>query len=324
MSESYYDILGVSENATDDEIKKAFREKAKANHPDAGGDEEVFKKINEAYTTLSDKKKRAEYDAMRKSPFGQGGSYAGGPATDGNGTYYYTYTGDSPINFDDFFGGGRGNGQYSQTDGTEEGSFRGFAENFDPLNAFFSQMYGNQVNGNANSRYQSRSYNSSSNGVRRAHLDPIHVSLADAINGTSIDMTVTIQGDGNKPHNVTVKIPPQSHDGDTIGITLGIPGYSVTADIAVDLPDEARIDGNDAVLPMKVPFIVATLGGKITTKLANGKKVKIKIPAGTDSGTKFNVSKGSYTGGKCIFIAMVTVPKNLDDVKKALVRQIAE
>ena len=124
--------------------------------------------------------------------------------------------------------------------------------------------------------------------------------------------------------NATVKIPPQSHDGDTIGVTLGIPGYSVTSDIAIDLPEDVRIDGDDVVLPLKIPFIVAALGGKVTAKLANESKVKITIPAGTDSGTKFNVSRGSYTGGKCIFVAMVTVPKNLDDVKKTLVRQIAE
>lgn len=322
MSESYYDILGVSEDATDDEIKKAFRKKAKENHPDAGGDEEVFKKINEAYTTLSDKKKREEYDAMRQSPFGQRNGYAGGPATDGNGNYYYTYTSDGPINFEDLFNN-MGRGQYAQTGGTEDGSFRGFADNFDPLNAFFSRMYDNQGS-SGSSRHQSRSYNPSSNGMRRAHLDPIHISLADAINGTSVNMTVTIQGDGNKPHNVTAKIPPQSHDGDTIGITLGIPGYSVTSDVAIDLDEDVHIDGNDVIIPMKIPFIVATLGGKVTTRLANGNRVKIKIPDGTDSGTKFNVSKGAYNGGKCIFVAMVTVPKNLDDVKKTLVRQIAE
>lgn len=300
MSENYYDILGVRENATDDEIKKAFRKKAKENHPDAGGDEETFKKINEAYTTLSDKKKRAEYDAMRRSPFGNTAN--GYAANNGDGDFYYSYgSNNGPVDFADIFGG--------------------MPWAFGDI---FSNMYGGAAKARNGYRQQSTGRGTSEGNVRRAHLDPIHVSLADAINGTSVNMTVTIQGDGNKPHNATVKIPPQSHDGDTIGVTLGIPGYSVTSDIAIDLPEDVRIDGDDVVLPLKIPFIVAALGGKVTAKLANGSKVKITIPAGTDSGTKFNVSRGSYTGGKCIFVAMVTVPKNLDDVKKTLVRQIAE
>lgn len=309
MGESYYDILGVGDDATQDEIKKAFRKKAKENHPDAGGDEETFKKINEAYTTLSDEKKRAEYDAMRR--FGMGDA-ASGSGSGGGG--YYSYSGDGSADFSDIFSGFSGQGGFDT------------AEGWIPFVDMFSNIYGkrNGSRGGSQGRAENGYSNSRRSGVRRAHLNPIHVPLADAINGTSIDMTVTLQEDGSKPHRVTVKIPPQSRDGDTLGVTLGIPGYSVTADVAVDLPNDARVDGNDVIIPMKVPFVVATLGGKVTARLADGSKVKIKIPAGTDSGTKFNVSKGAYDGGRCIFIAMVTVPKDLDDVKKALVRQLDE
>ena len=58
----YYKTLGVSRNATEDEIKKAYRKLARTHHPDAGGDEAKFKEINEAYEVLSDKKKRQLYD----------------------------------------------------------------------------------------------------------------------------------------------------------------------------------------------------------------------------------------------------------------------
>ena len=60
-TESYYDILGVSETATQDEIKKAYRKKAVEHHPDKGGDEQVFKKISEAYDTVGDESKRRQY-----------------------------------------------------------------------------------------------------------------------------------------------------------------------------------------------------------------------------------------------------------------------
>ena len=61
---NYYDVLGVKRDATQDDIKKAFRKLAAKYHPDAGGDEEKFKELSEAYTTLSDEKKRKEYDQL--------------------------------------------------------------------------------------------------------------------------------------------------------------------------------------------------------------------------------------------------------------------
>ena len=61
---TFYDILGVSKSASDKEIKSAFRKLAQKYHPDAGGDEAKFKEISEAYETLSDEKKRKEYDQM--------------------------------------------------------------------------------------------------------------------------------------------------------------------------------------------------------------------------------------------------------------------
>ena len=89
----YYKTLGVSKNATADEIKKAYRKMARENHPDAGGDEEKFKDINEAYEVLSDEKKRELYDRygtadQNRVPYGWGGGSGG-----------QTFT------FEDLFGG---------------------------------------------------------------------------------------------------------------------------------------------------------------------------------------------------------------------------
>ena len=77
---TFYDILGVSKSASDKEIKSAFRKLAQKYHPDAGGDEAKFKEISEAYETISDEKKRKEYDQMLMfgGMPGAGGAYGGG------------------------------------------------------------------------------------------------------------------------------------------------------------------------------------------------------------------------------------------------------
>lgn len=75
--ENYYNVLGLSENATQDEIKKTYRKLAMEHHPDKGGDEEKFKKISEAYDIIGDENKRKQYDNNRNNPFANmgGGGY---------------------------------------------------------------------------------------------------------------------------------------------------------------------------------------------------------------------------------------------------------
>jgi molecular chaperone DnaJ len=71
-TENLYEILDVAENATQDDIKKKYRKLAKENHPDAGGNEEKFKKISLAYDVLGDEQKRRQYDQNKNNPYGQG------------------------------------------------------------------------------------------------------------------------------------------------------------------------------------------------------------------------------------------------------------
>lgn len=86
-NDNFYNILGVNENATQEEIKKAYRKLVVEHHPDKGGSEETFKKISQAYDTIGDEKKRMEYDNQRKNPF-------------------FGYNNDDPFrNFGDFFNG---------------------------------------------------------------------------------------------------------------------------------------------------------------------------------------------------------------------------
>lgn len=113
MAKNYYDILGVAKNATDDDIKKAFRKLAHKYHPDKkGGDEAKFKEVSEAYAILSDKKKRSEYDTYGRSFNGAAG---GGPQGGFGGFDFSQFQGfggqqfefDLGDIFGDVFGGGQ-------------------------------------------------------------------------------------------------------------------------------------------------------------------------------------------------------------------------
>ncbi|MEK7170223.1 MAG: molecular chaperone DnaJ [Patescibacteria group bacterium] len=119
MSKNYYDLLGVQKTATQDDIKKAFRTMAHKYHPDKkGGDEAKFKEVNEAYSVLSDEKKRAEYDAYGRVFSGGAGGAGGGQGFEGFDGFDFSgfASGQGGANgfefdlgdiFSDFFGGQR-------------------------------------------------------------------------------------------------------------------------------------------------------------------------------------------------------------------------
>ena len=115
----YYELLGISKSASDDEIKKAFRKQAVKYHPDKeGGDEAKFKEINEAYEVLKDKQKRQRYDQFGHAGVGGAGSGAGGgnpfegfQGFGGNGqSFEFNFGGDGGLGdiFGQFFGGAGG------------------------------------------------------------------------------------------------------------------------------------------------------------------------------------------------------------------------
>lgn len=110
MAKDYYKILGVEKNASQDEIKKAFRKLAHQHHPDKGGDEKKFKEASEAYQILSDEKKRAEYDTYGSA----GGGHGFGGGQGGFSGFQGGFGGQGGFEgvdlndiFGDFFGGGR-------------------------------------------------------------------------------------------------------------------------------------------------------------------------------------------------------------------------
>ena len=120
----YYEVLGVQKDASEDEIKKAYRKLAKANHPDLHpGDkecEERFKEINEAYEVLSDPDKRAKYDQFGHAAFDPSAGGPGGAGFGGFGGFGDIFGGGFGDIFGDIFGGGFGGGQ-TQRSGPRRG-----------------------------------------------------------------------------------------------------------------------------------------------------------------------------------------------------------
>jgi DnaJ-class molecular chaperone len=210
-SVDYYKVLGVSEKATADEIKKAYRKLAKANHPDStGGDkakEKRFKEISNAYDVLGDEKKRKQYDAIR----------AGGFRPDlggGGGTYTYTARGGGPGVFDlgdlfsQFFGGQQGPGR---------GRVR--VEHVD-----FDDGYSRQRRAGAeDAEFESKVRASDGSWLRvegnDVHSD-VRISFDRAILGT-VATVPTIDG------KAEVKVPPGTSSGKKLRLRgKGVPGRS--------------------------------------------------------------------------------------------------
>ncbi|OQA52704.1 MAG: Chaperone protein DnaJ [candidate division WS2 bacterium ADurb.Bin280] len=104
MASDYYEILGVAKDASSDEIKKAYRKKALEHHPDRGGNQDEFKKINEAYQTLGDPQKRASYDRFGKAGVNEGFSQGFGGGQTGGFGGFEDFSGGFGFNF----GGGLG------------------------------------------------------------------------------------------------------------------------------------------------------------------------------------------------------------------------
>ena len=305
----YYKTLGVSKNATADEIKKAYRKMARENHPDAGGDEEKFKDINEAYEVLSDEKKRELYDRygtadQNRVPYGWSGGMGGGQT----------------VTFEDLFGGAGSWSDILERLRNGEGAF-GTNWDFGDLGGGFSGGFGNQ-------------------GQRAAKGQDTNVEMTvtfdEAFKGTTKRVTVRVPGRNDKT-TLDVKVPAGAVDGGRVRFKgQGVPGRNGGA--AGDLLVTTRIaphplfsrKGADVLTDVNVSFAEAALGTSVVVPAPDGSKVRVKVPAGTQAGTVLFVKgkgaprvKGTGNGDLKITIN-IPVPKNLNEgQRKALEDYVA-
>lgn len=282
MAKNYYDVLGVKKSASPDEIKKAFRKLAAKYHPDAGGDEEKFKEINEAYEVLSDPEKKKQYDRFGTvGNFGQQpqGGWAGGAWPGGAGrTYTYTST------------GGNGSG------------FGGF--DFGDIGDIFNNIR------NGDGAFGSDwDFNVNRERVGHDLQAQITLSFEEAFSGATKKVSVRIPSTG-ETESVTVKVPAGAVDGGKLrfrgrgeyGQNGGSRGDLLIITKIKEHPLYAR-DKADVLMDLPVSLDEALLGTSVVIPTPDGSLVKMRVPAGTRDGKVLRVRgkgakklKGSGTG----------------------------
>lgn len=279
----YYKLLGVSPQASDDEIKKAYRVLARRFHPDTNpGDaaaEARFKEATEAYEVLGDPPRRREYDMLRANPFAQARAGFGGQGPYGAGA----------------------------------GGFSGFG---------FDDLLGTIFRGASQPRPQAG-----------ADVEvSAEIGLEDAAKGTELNLKVG-PAEGKR---LKVKVPPGVATGTKLtvkgegqGGVAGGPAGDLFVRIVVRPHPRFTREGDDLCLDLPVSVFDAVLGGEVRVPTLEG-EVKLKVPAGTQSGQLFRLKgKGmpqlrGEGRGALLAKVMIQVPDAVGSADEALWRQLAE
>lgn len=352
MAEDYYEILGVSRTATQEEIKKAYRKLAHKHHPDKkGGDEEAFKKVSNAYEVLSDKQKRAQYDQFGSSFNGNagGGGDPFGGFSQGGFTINMDDLGGVGDIFESFFGGGRSRSRArsrgSDVETNVEISFRESATGVEKtlehrIFATCSKCHGNGAE--PGTPIVTCKTCKGQGSVTRTHQTPFGAfsqrTTCETCHGEG-KMAETpcsvCSGSGREKttRKITVAIPAGIADGQSIRLTGkgeaplkgGEPG-----DLYVHVrvkPDRVLVRDRDNVRStVKISFADAALGLEIEVTTLNGKKI-ILVPAGTQPGTEIRLSGEGFPSlqssrkGDHIVTVQVEIPKKLSRKQKELLEE---
>jgi curved DNA-binding protein len=316
----YYKTLGVSRNASEDVIRKAYRKLALKYHPDRNqGDkqaEEKFKEVNEAYAVLSDKSKRRQYDQFGAAGFRQRFSQEDIFRGFDIGDLFKDLGFGTDDVFSRVFGGsGRGRAGY----GTYGRSYGGRAQ----PGVDFGDLFGGQ------SRYGRRQEPSKGQDV----VYDMTIDLMEAAKGGQKTVSYS---QGKKTEKVAVKIPPGIATGQKLRLQgkgmagkTGEPRGDIYLRIKVkDHPLLTR-QGDDLNVDKQVTITEAALGGTVEVPILEGTR-KIKIPAGTQSHAKIRLKgygmprfKKGGKGDQYVRV-IVTIPSKLNARQKQLLQDLSE
>jgi curved DNA-binding protein len=306
MADDYYKTLGVEKNADLENIKKSYRKLALKYHPDRNPNnreaEEKFKKISEAYAVLSDPEKRKQYDNYGSDQFSQKFSQE-------------DIFRDFDINqilrdmgFGGVGGGGSRRGAYT---------FRGG----DPFGEILGQ--GRQKYYEAQQRGEDLHYN-------------MNISLEESVFGA--DKKIALEN-GGQVNEINVKIPAGISTGKKLRLAgkgnAGLRG-GPSGDLYLNInvlphPIFAR-DGNDIYIEKSIPFTQAVLGTSIDVPTIDGTIKRIKIPSGTQNGTKIRMKgfgapglkgTGSIKGDQYVKIS-VEVPRKVNEKQLQLIKKLSD
>lgn len=347
MSKNYYEILGVTKQASAEELKKAYRQLAKQYHPDRNKDDETaehkFKEINEAYDILKDPQKRAAYDQFGSAAF-ESGTGGGGFSGAGFGSAFSDIFEDM---FGDFMGGrggartgpGRGADMQYTMEITLEDAWRGKETTIKlPVNETCDQCSGS---GAAPGTGEEVCATCGGNGRMRAQQGFFTIERTCPTcggNGRIIrDPCGKCRGSGHvrKEKNLKIRIPPGIETGRRIRLAgegeagaRGGPSGDLYVLLAVKPHKLFRREAADLYMRVPVPMTTAALGGEIEVPTIGGKKTAFRIPPGTQSRQQFRlkglgmpVLRSESKGDMYIEVAVET-PVNLSQKQKELLKQL--
>ncbi len=345
----YYEVLGVARGASDDDLKKAYRRLAVQFHPDRNpGDkqaEERFKELNEAYQVLSDPDKRAKYDRLGHAAF-QGPQGAGG-----FGGFDFSQGFEEVFSdiFGDFFGTGRGRSRSRNRRGEDlrydlEIEFEEAARGTEKVIKFQRLTMCEACNGTrARGGTEGARACPTCRGTGQVRTQQGFFSISTTCGqcrgeGAVIaDPCPQCQGQGRirKPVSLSVRIPPGVDNGSRLklrnegeaGFAGGHGGDLYVVVHVKEHPLFVRQD-NDVVIEVPVSFPQAALGNEIEVPTLDG-KIKLKVPAGTQSGKVFRLKgKGfadlhGYGSGDQLVRITVETPRRLSARQRELLEEFA-
>jgi DnaJ-class molecular chaperone len=335
MAKDFYTILGVDRKADEKEIKRAYRKLARQYHPDAnkGKDAEAkFKEISEAYQVLSDSEKRGLYDQFGENydKVGQGAPPPGASGYPG-GAQYSQYGGAGGINFEDLLN------QARRQQAGARGASQAEVEDGD-IGDIFSTIFGGRAGGGSTPRGGGFNFRSRRGPQKGQDVEqPIEISLGESIRGATraLQMVISDPTTGAQQHrNVTVKIPAGVREGARVrvreqGATGGNGGPNGDLYLKIRIAPHPfwKREGDNLRCEIPITFTEAALGATIEVPTANG-SVKMKIPAGTQSGQTFRLSGRGVPrpkgGTGDLFVKVkVTVPKNLQGREAELIQELS-
>ncbi|SRR6266852_4307570 len=312
----YYKTLGVSKNATEKEIRQAYRKLARQYHPDVNpGDkaaEEKFKEINEANEVLSDPEKRKKYDELSSyyQQYGRAPSAGTGPMG-GDGGVRYQYRTMNEEDLDDLFGG--------------QSPFSDFFE------TFFGSSYGDQVGGRTRTTGPGRTRTRQT--VGQDVESTVDVSLAEAYQGATRVFELTDPDGSTK--RIEVKIPAGVDEGSLIRIAgQGGQGTAGRGDLYLRvhiLPDPRFTrEGTTLRTRLEVPLAIAILGGEVRVTTPDERGLMLRIPPETQNGRSFRLrGKGMPQLGQpdkrgdLYAEVFVILPEHLSDEQRRLFEAFA-